>query len=147
MNKKTEEIELNIQTLGYYVDRVLCVMIKLLNKELKSHGLSLQHSDFTILKVLSETDGLTQSQLARVLGKEKSGIGRLVNSLEKDGYIVKNTVNGCTNHVSLSDKGNSLMPLLNEIANKVTDRAFIGFSEKKRNEMMNNLIKIYKNSI
>lgn len=144
---ETEEIEPEIKTLGYYIDRALCVMIKSLNKELKTHGLTFQHSDFTIMKVLNETDGLTQTRLAKVLGKEKSGIGRSLSSLEKDGYIVRTRVNRCTNKVCLTEKGNNIMPVLNEIANKVTDKAFAGFSEKKRLEMMKNLTLIYKNSL
>ena len=76
MKGKSEEIKVDIHTLGYYLERALCVMIRCLNKELKEYKLGFQHSDFTILKVLSQTDGLSQTELARILGKEKSGISR-----------------------------------------------------------------------
>lgn len=147
MNRESEKLELDIQTLGYYIDRALCVMIKRLNKDLKARGLAFQHSDFTIMKVLSVTDSLTQSQLAKVLGKEKSGVGRSLSSLEKEGYINRTTVNGCTNKVFISDKGKDIMPLLNEIANNVTERALSGFTVKKRQELMKNLTLIYNNSL
>lgn len=147
MIKDKEEIDLNIQTLGYYIDRALCALIKSLNKELKARGLEFQHSDFTILKVLSEIEGLSQTQLAKILGKEKSGIGHSLSSLEKEGYVSKTFVNGCTNKVSLTDKGRGIMPILNEIANKVTDKAFSGFSDKKKLDVMKNLTLIYKNSL
>ena len=147
MKKKAEEIKLDIKTLGYYIDRALCVMIKGLNKELKLRGLTFQHSDFTIMKVLNETHGLSQTQLAKILGKEKTGIGRSLYTLEKDGYVVRTRVNRCTNQVCLTEKGKEIMPVLNEIANKVTDKAFTGFSEKKRLEMMKNLTLIYQNSL
>lgn len=142
----SKEFEPNIQTLGYYIDRALCVMIKLLNKELKSARLTFQHSDYTIMRILSEKDNLTQSELAKFLGKEPSGISRSISSLEKEGYVSRCRFNGCTNMVSLTEKGREIMPELNRIANIVSDKATSGLTGRKREEMMKNLTKIYHNS-
>lgn len=147
MKKDFEPVELDIKTLGYYIDRALCVMIKRLNKELRDENLKFQHSDFTIMKVLSEVDSINQSHLAKILGKEKSGIGKTLKSLEKEGYIQRTALNGCTNNVSLTEKGRELLPLMNKIADRVTERAFSGFSAKKRAEVMKTLTLIYKNSL
>lgn len=147
MKVKEEEINLDIHTLGYYLDRALCTLIKCLNKELKEYNLTFQHSDFTILKVLSQVNGLSQTDLAKILGKEKSGIGRSLSSLEKEGYIYRSAINRCKNEVSLSEKGKQIIPLLDEIADKVTDKAFSGFTEKNKNEMMKDLTLIYRNSL
>ena len=147
MKRDLESIELDIKTLGYYLDRALCVMIKRLNKELKGVNLKFQHSDFTVMKVLSEIDSINQSHLARILGKEKSGIGKTLKSLEKEGYIKRCALNGCTNNVSLTEKGKEILPFLNKIADKVTERALTGFSPKKRTEVMKYLTLIYKNSL
>ena len=145
MKKDFESVELDIKTLGYYIDRALCVMIKRLNKELKDENLKFQHSDFTVMKVLSEVDSISQSHLAKILGKEKSGIGKTLKSLEKEGYLLRSAFNGCTYNVSLTDKGKEILLLMNKIADRVTERAFIGFANKKRTELMNQLTLIYKN--
>ena len=147
MKIKSEDVNLDIHTLGYYIDRALCGMIRCLNKELKNYNLRFQHSDFTILKILSQTEGISQTELARILGKEKSGVNRSLTSLEKDGYINKIAINGCKNEVCLTEKGKQIIPLLDEIADKVSDKAFSGFPAKKRNEMMKNLTLIYENSL
>ncbi|MCH5241897.1 MAG: MarR family transcriptional regulator [Muribaculaceae bacterium] len=147
MKSDLETEELDIKTLGYYIDRALCVMIKRLNKELREENLKFQHSDFSVMKVLSEVDNINQSHLAKILGKEKSGIGKTLKSLEKEGYIQRSAINGCTNNVRLTEKGKEILPLLNKIANKVTDIAFTGFSPKKRNDIMKSLTLIYKNSL
>ena len=147
MKIKSEDVNLDIHTLGYYLDRAICVLIKSLNKELKEYNLGFQHSDFSILKVLSQVNGLSQTELARILGKEKSGIGRSLNSLEKEGYVTRSAINGCKNEVYLTEKGKQIIPLLNEIADKVTAKAFTGFTDKKRKEMMTNLTLIYENSL
>ena len=147
MKRDLEPEELDIKTLGYYIDRALCVMIKRLNKELREENLKFQHSDFSVMKILSEVDNINQSHLAKILGKEKSGIGKTLKSLEKEGYIERSAINGCTNNVRLTEKGKEILPLLNKIANKVTDTAFTGFSPKKRNDIMKSLTLIYKNSL
>ena len=147
MKKDLASVELEIKTLGYYIDRALCVMIKRLNKELRDENLKFQHSDFSVMKVLSEVESINQSHLAQILGKEKSGIGKTLKSLEKEGYIQRSALNGCTNNVKLTEKGKEVLPLLNKIANRVTDRAFSGFSTKKRAEVMKYLTLIYKNSL
>ena len=147
MKKDLEPVELDIKTLGYYIDRALCVMIKRLNKELRDENLKFQHSDFTVMKVLSEVDNINQSHLAKILGKEKSGIGNTLKSLAKEGYIQRSAINGCTNNVRLTEKGKEVLPLLNKIAERVTERAFLGFSSKKRTEVLNYLTLIYKNSL
>ena len=147
MKRDFEPLELDIKTLGYYIDRALCVMIKRLNKELRDENLKLQHSDFAILKVLNEVESISQSHLAKILGKEKSGIGKTLKSLEKKGYIQRIAFNGCTNNVSLTYKGKEILPLLNKIADRLTERAFTGFSPKKQNEVMKYLTLIYRNSL
>ena len=147
MERSLEPIELDIKTLGYYIDRALCVMIKRLNKELRDENLKFQHSDFTVMKVLSEVDSISQSHLAKILGKEKSGIGKTLKNLEKEGYIQRSALNGCTNIVRLTEKGKEVLPLLNRIAASVTERAFLGFSPKKREEILKYLTLIYKNSL
>ena len=147
MKRDLEPVELDIKTLGYYIDRALCVMIKRLNKELREENLKFQHSDFTIMKVLSEVESVNQSHLAKILGKEKSGIGKTLKSLEEEGYIQRSALNGCTNNVELTEKGKEVLPLLNQIAERVTERAFSGFSAKKRDDVMKSLTHIYKNSL
>ena len=99
------------------------------------------------MKVLSEVESITQSNLAKILGKEKSGIGKTLKSLEKEGYIQRSALNGCTNNVKLTEKGKKVLPLLNQIAERVTENAFSGFSAKKREDVMKSLTLIYKNSL
>ena len=147
MKKDLESVELDVKTLGYYIDRALCVMIKRLNKELRDENLKFQHSDFTVMKILSEVENINQSHLAKILGKEKSGIGKTLKSLEKEGYIQRSALNGCTNNVKLTEKGKEVLPLLNQIAERVTENAFSGFSAKKREDVMKSLTLIYKNSL
>lgn len=147
MKQATNTTELDIETLGYYVHRALFSMIKRLHKELKAQNLNFTHSDYTILRALDQKNGLTQTEISKIIGKEKSGVSRSINSLERQGYIFRTPANGCTNEVFISEKGKEVIPVLNDIAHRVTDRAFTGFGPKKRREMMTGLSSIYRNSI
>lgn len=147
MGNKYQPYNLEIKTLGFYVDRLLYAMIKKQNQMLKESPLDdLQHSEFIVLKVLNVLDGVTQSQLASVMGKERSSISRSVASLEKKGYIDRKPLNGSTNFVTLTEKGRQSMNLITEISDKLTDLTFKGFSAQKRQSVVNSLARLFINA-
>lgn len=114
---------------------------------LADEGLDLMHSEFVVLRVLGEINGLTQSQIASDMGMERSGISRTLATLEQKGYIERKFINGKTKVVTLTEKAEKLLPLLESISYKLTEHAFIGFSSKKEEAFMNNLHKIYLNTM
>lgn len=145
MKKESKIPETEIYTLGCNLDRTLCVLIKCLNKELRENNLNFQHSDFSILKVLNLSDGISQSDLSRILGKERSAVSRSVSSLEQQGYLQREARNGCTNSIILTQKGKEIISLLDSIAQKVTQDAFAGFTKKRREATIKNLTAIFHN--
>lgn len=147
MGDKIKPYQLDINTLGFYVDRLLYSMIKRQNYLLKQYNSDLQHSEFIVLKVLNALTEASQSQLAKVIGKERSGISRILVSLEKKGYIERKPLNGSTNIVTMTEKGIKFRPLLSEISDQLTELAFKGFSQKSRSATLRNLEKLYKNTI
>lgn len=147
MEKHYKPFEIEFTTLGFYINRAFCSLLRLLNKELKENNLNIQHSEFTILKVLEKLQGASQSQLADILGKERSGIGRSVATLEKKGYVKRDALNGSTNFVTLTERGEEAIPVINGIIDRVTAQAFKGFSNKSREATLNNLKKIYQNAL
>ena len=147
MEKQYKPYDLNIYTLGFYVTRVSYALLKRLNQGLKESDLDIQFAEFTIMKALDEIKGASQSQIASVLGKERAGITKPMSSLEEKGYISREALNGSTNYVTLTEKGKNAIPVLNEIADRVTEQAFKGFSQKSRTSTINNLNRIFNNTI
>lgn len=147
MDKDIREFDLEIHSLGFFIHRALYSMIKSLNKELKNQNINLQHSEFTILEALNVLNSASQSQLAAVLGKERSGIGRSLSSLEEKGFIRREALNGSSNIVTLTEKSRQIIPLLDDIIKKVTDKAFKGIPQKSRLSIVRNLTKIYNNGL
>lgn len=145
MTKNYKAYDIPVTTLGFYVDRLLYAMIKLQNKELKENNWDLQHAEFIVLKVLNVLGSASQSELANVMGKERSGISRTLALLEKKGYVERKPLNGTTNVVTPTEKGKEMVPAINNISNSLTDQAFKGFSEKRKASVLNSLDKLYRN--
>lgn len=139
--------EVDMKTLGFYLDRLLYAMIKRQIQMLQEEGSDLQHTEFITLKVLNRLQTASQTQIATVMGKERSGIGRVLTSLEKKGYIKREPLNGSTNLVTLTEKGRATEPLLKDISERLSEEAFTGLSEKRRQSVLSYLDKLYNNML
>ena len=145
MRKKYQPYDIDVNTLGFYIDRLLYAMIKKRNRDLKEVNSDLQHSEFIVLKVLNLEDGMSQSELADLMGKERSGLTRILGTLETKGYIKREPRNGSTNCVLLTEKGRKELPIIRQLSDKLTESAFKGFSQKRRLAMLKALNQIYDN--
>lgn len=147
MEKHLQPYQLDVNSVGFFVDRLLFAMIKRRNHDLKKMNSDLQHAEFIVIKVLNLLKGASQSQLGAVMGKERSGISRILTSLEGKGYIKRTPFNGSTNHVVLTEKGEHSIPMIMELSERLTEQTFKGISKKGREAIMENLEKMYKNVI
>ena len=146
MNITSENKDLEIDTLGYYLDRALNVMVKQLNKLFVEYDIDLQHAQYTILKVLWSGDGISQAQLSKYLGKDPAAISRALNYLETKGYINRRGENAKTNGVYLTEYANSSRTEIEAVADMVTERATSGMTQQQRNMIKKLLNKIYANT-
>lgn len=136
---------LDIDTLGYYLDRTLNVMIKLLNKTFAEKDIDLQHAQYTVLKVLWCQEGISQSRLSRLLGKDPAAISRALNYLESKGYIERCGTNGKTNGIFLTEYANSRKDDIESVADLVTDKATSGMAQHQKDLLKQLLNTIYDN--
>lgn len=146
MKRNEEIIELDIDTLGHYLNRALNVLIKRLNSIFKERGLDLQHAQFVVLKVLYCHDGLSQRELSFHLGKDPAAVCRAVKYLENKGYVVQRAINGTTNHVFLTDHAKSLRPVIDDIADEITASGLKGLDDEEIKNGIAFLNHIYNSS-
>lgn len=137
--------DINIQTLGYFIFRILTNMVKLLNNKLEEEGIDFQFPQFTIMMALSKSEGLTQAELTDFVQRDKASVSRNVSYLEEKGYVSRNKEGGKMKRLFLTDKGNAIIPRLYEIAHATKDATMTGFSETKKKEIMRNLEKMFRN--
>ena len=145
MKQETIQEPLDIDTLGYYLDRALNVMIKLLNKTFAEKDIDLQHAQYTVLKVLWCCEGISQSKLSRLLGKDPAAISRALNYLESKGYIERRGTNGKTNGIFLTEYANSRKDEIEAVADLVTDKATSGMTQHQKDLLKQLLNTIYDN--
>lgn len=137
--------DIQIDTLGYYVDRTFTHMVKFLNYELSAAGLDIQHSQFAILMVLSKKNGISLSQINKYINRDKASLSRNIKFLEDKGYIRRDFEGGKKKNIFLTERGNNILPIIYEISQKDTDKTLKGFSESKRKAIYEILYKMYLN--
>lgn len=147
MKDEFKAYDIDVSSLGFLIDRLLYAMVKRRNQDLDEKEWDIQHPEFIVMKVLNLKPNISQSQLAKVMGRERSGISKIIASLEKKGYVERTALNGSTNLVKLTEKGIGMMPGINELSEKLNERAFKGFSQKNRAAMIRNLERLYNNVI
>lgn len=120
-------------------------MIKLLNKTFAEKNIDLQHAQYTVLKVLWCCEGISQSRLSKLLGKDPAAISRALNYLESKGYIERRGTNGKTNGIFLTEYANSRKVEIESVADFVTDKATSGMDFHKKELLEQLLNTIYDN--
>ena len=138
-------IDINVNTLGYYVDRTFTAMVRYLNYALKQEGLDIQHPHYVIMMVVSHNEGINQSEISRYIDRDRASVSRNLNYLEKKGYLERRFDGGCKNLIYLTEKGKRIMPKLIEISEADTNNTLKGFSPKKSEEIFKILTKMYIN--
>ena len=76
--------------LGFLLTDAARMLRKLIDRRLQPLGLT--RAQWSILAVLSNRDGLSQSELADELEIEKSTAGRLIDQVEKSGWVERRSI-------------------------------------------------------
>lgn len=138
-------VDIKIYTLGYFVDRTFTNMVKFINQELKATGLDFQHPQFSILMVLANNEGISQSLMTEYVDRDKASVSRNINDLETKGYIKRKLDGGKKKLLYLTEKGKEVIPTLLSLSSMDTERTLKGFSEKKKKDVYELLTKMYLN--
>lgn len=85
-------------------------MNRFLSHRLKESNISLTKEQWSVMAVLWKTDGCTQQLLADATYRDRAGITRLVDNLEKEGFVERrpDANDRRSNLISLTPKGRSI---------------------------------------
>ncbi len=102
---------------------------KLFNRQIKEVGLT--RSQWHLLYLLYEQDGQTQTELADHLTMAKPPLGKIVDRLEEDGWVVRkdDPQDRRAKRVFLTDKVNPLITPLEKIVDGIGDTTTRGLTE------------------
>jgi DNA-binding MarR family transcriptional regulator len=136
---------MSIEAIGLYLHLLDKTYQKLLSYDLDFTGL--ERYFFVLWAIHESNEPLSQQNMADLLKVDKASIVRIVDDLEKKGYI-KRTTNAEDKRVyflELDKKGNRFIKDILEGINNLNEEMFIGFSPKEKELFMQLLHKAYQN--
>lgn len=110
-------------SLGFQVNKTANIMRNRFNHFLKPYGLTAEQ--YVILKAISENPQVNPSQLAEILGKDKTTITRMIETLVKNAFILrkKNTRDRRSHNLIFSEKSTAIMaeiiPITDDVIGKL----------------------------
>ncbi|RQP13871.1 MAG: MarR family transcriptional regulator [Chryseobacterium sp.] len=99
---------------------------RLLGQRLRMANVSLTKEQWSVMAVLWKHDGCTQQQLADTTSRDRPSTTRLLDNLQKEGYIERrpHETDRRTNLIFLTEKGRGIegqvIEALNETINSIT---------------------------
>ena len=100
---------------------------KVLNRSFQNAGYDLSREQYELLEVLWERDHVNQKNISKLLQKEKYNVTKLLNTLQKRGYVQRkiDKEDKRSNFVVLTEKGVDSRHALRQIVEQVhTDISF-----------------------
>lgn len=100
-----------------------------------------------VMSLLLKQEGLTQIEIADQLRKDKSGLTRMLASLEKKGFIKRQ---GCPNDrrctkVYLTEEGRALSGYIDMVTETTRELLERGFTKEEQEELVRLLMKLRGN--
>lgn len=132
-------------SLGFLLNRAAITMAKSLNDGFEVHGMDLSLSQYVVLRCLYSKYALSQLEIANMLSKDAAAIKRTIDLLEKKGLVTRTPVRTLKNSVSITEKGEKLMPQILKIADERIEKALNGIEPHDRKLLQVMLDKIYVN--
>jgi DNA-binding MarR family transcriptional regulator len=121
--------------LPYLINRLTFRMNRLLNRDLRAHGLGI--SDWRVLAVLDSAGSATINELAAYAMIEQSTLSRLVMRMEKQGLVKRERCepDGRAVAVSMTAEGSSVYGKLRALSLAHAERVLKGFSDAEKAEL------------
>lgn len=106
---------------------------RLLSHYLKEDGIPLTREQWTVMAILWKADGCTQQDLADATYRDRPGITRLLDNLQKENLIERkpHETDRRTNRVFITEKGRNLEKPVIKALNKTIETATKNISNEQ----------------
>lgn len=122
---------------GYIIHRLDLLLKFGLHKAFQAEGINITAEQWAILATLWEGEGIHQSSIAEKIGKDRHTITRMLNILEKNGFIrrVPTEKDKRRLNVYLTDSGRNIKDKLISIVLDYGQKAFAGLTQQELDEL------------
>jgi len=127
--------------------RLFMYASRALTQKFKLNGISLTKEQWTVLMQLWMEDGISQQVIADATGKDKPSMTRLLDNLERDGYIERraDAKDRRLNLIFLTKKGTDMEQQVMPVAEEVLTELTQGLTTQEVETVKNVFNKIYHN--
>lgn len=133
-------------SIGYWVNRLAMTMRVAFERELASHGVTVQQ--WSILIACFREQAQTPMELAKVLDIDGSAVTRLLDRLEAKGLLVRrfDTSDRRSIQVELTPAGRDLAPKLIPISKSINKKFLKGLTDKEVEQFKSTIAKMLTNA-
>ncbi len=120
---------------GFLLTDSARLLRKLIDRRLQPLGLS--RAQWSVLAILSNHEGVSQSQISHELEIEKSTAGRLIDQVEKSGWIERRPIPGDRRlwSIHLTDQARQLLVEIERVILHAREDMLRGLSEEQQNTL------------
>ncbi len=139
-----KKIDFNIEdSYGYHLISLAVLIKRLMEDKLKQHDLT--HLQFSILMNLHKNKITTQKELLKYIYGDEASITRLIDRLEKKGYILResSTTDKRKKNILLTAEGIALTEKVIPYAVAVNRKLTNGLEKKEADEFLRLLQKVH----
>ena len=124
-----------------------CKLKQFIAAKLRQMGVPLTPEQFMLIDILWNQGEMTQQQLADQLQKDKNSVTKLVDAIEKKGFVIRkqNPHDRRANTLVLTEKANELKPGAKQKGISILDQILEGISEDELRSFLSTLRKLNAN--
>lgn len=128
--------------IGFLISDVARLMRTAFDRRVRSLGLT--RSQWLVINRLHRRPGATQSELAEMLEVEKATAGRMVDRMEKKGWVVRrpDAADRRVNRLHLTAEADLLQVQLSQIADRTVDDALALLSPRERDRFSESIRRV-----
>jgi DNA-binding MarR family transcriptional regulator len=128
--------------IGFLISDVARLMRTAFDRRVRDLGLT--RSQWLVINRLHRRPGATQSELAEMLEVEKATAGRMVDRMEKKGWVVRrpDAADRRVNRLHLTAESDLLQVQLSQIADRTVDDALALLSPRERDRFSESMRRV-----
>lgn len=127
---------------GYHIRRASTVILSDLNSILGEIGLTV--TEATVLMVIESRDGITQSELGRLLSIKRANMAPLAANLTRRGLIERSQADGRSQLLRLTEEGQEAACKARLCVTEHDNRLCSTLSQKQRKDLIRQLETIWR---
>jgi MarR family transcriptional regulator, transcriptional regulator for hemolysin len=137
------------QSFFYTLEKAIKSYRKYFQSQLKNAGFEITLDQWLVLNMIIDFEGITQTEIAERVFKDKGSITRIIDLLEINGYVVRmpHPTHGKMSQLDITEKGKSTLENLKKEVPKFRDFALRTISDESKKDTQDILKIIINNCI